>query len=70
MTEYWTVVNQADRELLGIMECEDDITKLEEVNAVDQTFNFNEHRRWFWGVKITKAEYETYQAFGIKEIKV
>jgi len=65
--EYWTILDFSEDELLGIMECEHGEAIEAEICAVNNALN---RQQWYWGKKISKAEFETYQVFGIKEIKL
>ena len=69
MIEYWTILDFSKDELLGIMECEHGEAIEAEICAINNAFNLN-RQQWYWGKKITKAEFETYQVFDIKEIKL
>ena len=73
---YWTLVNTDGGELLAIMKSETDDANPrlyrnedEETEAIEKELG----SRWTYGERengITKAEFETYQVFSIKEIKL
>ena len=69
MIEYWTIVDANTKEMLGILESEDEDMAAAEAEVVAREFGQASYN-WQWGDEITKAEFETYQAFGIKEIKL
>ena len=68
--QYWTIVDANSQELLGIVDCDDGHPASEEATAVTAQLKRPFWKGWIWGVEITKAEFETYQAFGFKEIKL
>ena len=70
-TEYWTIVRQPDLEMIGIMSVGRSTPHSVCADAIAQRFGFTEPAGcWLWGRNITQAEFETYQAFGIEEIKL
>ena len=75
MRDYWTIFNltekskelfSSDEEMIAIMECDTEMTESEERRIVTSQLGNN----WGWGNPISEAEFGTYQAFGIKEVKL
>jgi len=69
MVEYWTIISLKNREMLGILESEDEDNTDAEAVVVSREFG-EQSAYWLWGDEITKAEFETYCAFGITEVKI
>ena len=69
-TAYWTILSSRTDELLAIIESALPDTEVffnNEIAAINKTLD---HAYWIWGREITDSEFGTYQAFGIKEIKI
>lgn len=67
---YWSIECNRSNEMLGIIASpleEEDWGFQAEVAAVSEGLDYD---NWRWGRQLSKAEFETYQAFGIKEIKM
>lgn len=64
---YWAVVH-GNKELLGVMESPEDPDLLydEEESHINHKVG---HGNWSWR-QLTQAEFETYQAFDIREFKL
>ena len=70
MNFYYTIINFIDDELWFIMKSPTTEHVLEETRAIDKACGCGYGTRNYMIDEITQAEFETYQAFGIKEIKL
>lgn len=68
LIDYWTIVETENLEVICIMECTTEMSTLDESLIVSKELGRHLFD-WFWGKEISKAEFETYLAFGIREIK-
>lgn len=68
---YYKLISDKEHELLAICKCEDDLSSLpwRESNLDEQICEKIGTRKWMWADS-TQVEFETYQAFGIMEIKL
>ena len=70
MKDHWTIItprSNLDYEMVAIMECDAGMLESAERRIVNRQLG---HDNWSWGNPISETEFGTYQAFGIKEIKV
>jgi len=68
LIDYWTLVETKSRELVGVMKCTSEMSTLDESLIVSKELGAH-LADWSWGKEISKAEFETYLAFGIREFK-
>lgn len=64
---YWAVVHD-NKELLGVMESPEDPDLLYDEEEILVSGELG-HDNWSWR-QLTQAEFETYQAFDIREFKL
>ena len=71
MIDYWTIFKLTDQnykdDMCAIMACDIEMSGPEEIRIVTSQLGI---KKWAWGDPISEAEFGTYQAFGIKEIKI
>ena len=71
MRDHWTIFNLTDQnckdEICAIMACDIEMSGPVEMRIVNLQLGT---KKWAWGDPISEAEFGTYQAFGIKEIKL
>ena len=69
MNFYYAITNFFDDELMFIMKSSTKAYVPEETRAIDKICSCGNGPRSYTIDQITQAEFETYQAFGIDEIK-